>query len=259
MSSSSLIPSAPQVIADAVQRDHRLELHYVADSGEIAVGHTRMIGCDGDTITVAAPRGVGREVRFLEDMQCDAFLFLDQSMYRFKTTVLSCACRARLNKDVVVTGILLARPTQVMAGQRRANFRAALVSDDPVPVELRETDGEPGGPRFSPLGGTTICGRLVDISEGGLGVCVDTAQYSRFRIGMQFFARTRLPDVQSELFALVELRQARPIVDGTASKLGFMFRAWPDQRIFRTSLDPIRRLVFQLEREKVATRRTRAA
>lgn len=259
MSSSDQPIHPDRIIAEAVQRDHRLELHYMSNSGEVMVGHTRMVGCDGQTITVAAPQGVGKAVHFHTDKACDAYLFLEQQMYRFKTTVVSSACRVRLNERMMISGMLIARPNEVIEGQRRANYRSTLLHDEPLAVVLHETDGEAEGPNFCPLEGVTIHGRLVDISEGGLGVRVETGLYSRFKIGMLFFAETRLNDVNADLYALVELRQARPILEGTATKLGFMFRAWPDVRTFRRNLDPIRRLVVQLERTKAANKRVKAA
>jgi c-di-GMP-binding flagellar brake protein YcgR len=247
-----------QVIAEAVTRDHRLELHATNEHGDVVVGHTRMIGVDGDVIHVAEPQGKGKAVTFETGQEVQAYLLYAEKMYRFQTRIVNGACLVQLRgTKTTVAGMAISYPLELAEGQRRTTYRVVVISEGLIPVRLHEVMLEE--PARSPLPGVCIEGAMMDLSEGGFGVRVDTPNFNCFKVGMTFSGCCSLPEIPDKLQFIAELRQTRSITNGSATKLGFMLRAWPDQIAFRRITESMRRFAVQIERKKTTGGKSRAA
>jgi c-di-GMP-binding flagellar brake protein YcgR len=243
----------PDPLLEAVARNAPLELHSLSLDRTIPAARARMLEIDDEAVYLEKPQIIGRNVRISVGQAFVGYFTFDDQIYTFPCTVMQSGRRVRLNSRKLVEGLVLSRPDKVDRGQRRQFYRTSLAAvQQPVRAtfqEVRESLDEPAPVEHAPWKEATI----VDASAGGFGVRVNESNYSQFKIYHNYFVRLTLPETTTELTTMCELRQVRPILDGQATRLGFLLLPWPSQSRLNWQLRPLLAYLTDLQRSRLAS------
>lgn len=245
------IEDVREPLEEACARNVPLELHSLAHERTIPAARARMIDLDEAHIYLEKPQIIGRKVRIHKTQEFEAFFSFADILFTFKTAVVENNATVRLNGRKLVEGLILERPRAVTPGQRRQFFRTSLaVMPANIEAQIQEAadEDEPVPSETAPW----MEARIVDASAGGFGVRIEEPNYSKFKIYRNYFVRFNVPEVSQDLTTLCELRQVRPILDGSATKLGFLLLPWPTQGSLNWQLQPLLSFLTKLQRARMA-------
>jgi len=234
------------LLEGACARNTPLELFRRVGDASLPVARARMLDIDGELIYLEEPQTIGMDVRINAGDPLTAFFSRSEALLCFHTTVKSRSCPVRLNARKVVQGMTIRRPANVKPGQRREYFRTSLATQDPIPVRMHEASSQE--PATCPIGALRYEGRLVDGSGSGLGVRIDGENCSKFKRFRLFFVTFCVPGTEHRLDTLCEVRQARPILDGHAVRIGMFIHPWPTQRHLTRQIQPFLRYLVEVQR-----------
>ena len=235
-----------ELLKKACARSAVLELHRQQGGVLVPAAKARMIRLEDGLIVLDRPQVIGREVPLGMGQTLDAYVYVDDELYTFQTTMTATDCPVPLNKDKNIMGAKIERPSALSKGQRRQFFRTSLALYDPFPVEFHVTDAS--APLETPLGAHHFHGLILDASPGGFGVRVDNVAYSRFKIYDHYYLSFQAPNQKDNSVFLCELRQARAFRDGESVKLGFLLLPWPSQREVDRRIIPLQRYLTDMQR-----------
>jgi len=157
-----------------------------------------------------------------------------------------------LNQQKLVEGLVITRPASVKVGQRRQFYRTMLATiQEPITGLIQEASDLEESPVPDECG-SWVEGVVVDASAGGFGVRIEDSNYSKFKIFHNYFIKVVLPDSGREVVTLCELRQARSILDGQATKLGFLLLPWPSQAKLNWQIQPLLTFLTTMQRNRLA-------
>lgn len=232
MASRAVSEDLATTLEEACARNVSVELHHYDDvSKELIVTRTRMIGLDDENVLLDSPQSIGKTVSYETGQEVETHFLFASRRYTFCSSITSTRCSVRLNESKTIIGMSVARPADVKDGQRRHEFRISLARIEPISVHLHEASAE--DPNACSIDAARFCGRLVNLSSGGVRVRVEKGKRRNVRIGEYFFIEFEIPDGHGPLIFLVELRNVHRIQDNTASLLGFSFLRWTQNDIRR--------------------------
>ncbi|MEC9372290.1 MAG: PilZ domain-containing protein [Planctomycetota bacterium] len=244
--------NAAALLEEACARNVPLEIHRRSPNGSVPCARGRMIWLDENNIYIEQPQTIGREVRLAPNQHVDAFFSLHGEIYGFPSIMFDTDCTIRLNTAKTIRGMSLVRPAELRPGQRRSHYRVSLACQDPIPAIMHATaeetvDAAPWP--YQPFSGT-----IVDASAGGFGVIISHAHARPLEIYDPLFIHFQVPGGTEPLLFLCEIRQIRPLRADLDDKLGLMIVTWPDQRAMTRSIQPLLRMITDIERKSRSPR-----
>lgn len=251
MGRQAIDPETNELLDRAIDRSVRVEIHRSTDWMVLPVASARLIKADDESIWLDKPQVIGKSITLSSNSICECYFQLDDEIYGFKTRVQELDVMFKLNESKGTRGIRLNRPTSILDRQRRQNFRTMLVREDDIFVTVHAC----GTSRVDCV--SIDCwreeGQLLDASAAGLGVRIDRPiRKSELEIFDRLFVRFYVPDDPREITLLTELRQARRVLDNTATRLGLMALPWPNTTHLSRTTAPLERYLMQVQRKSRA-------
>lgn len=212
------------VLHEGCARNVPLELHYHTPDDVVQVFRTRMLDLDGRQLYLDSPQHDGKRTTLNRGRTVSAYLLLNGTRYAFRSRVLNTKCWVQLNNTMRVPGIAILRPKRVQEHQRREDYRVLLAGTDPLHVDLHEADAD--NPDVCPMTAARFSGRVIDLSRGGMCLCVERERRQRVVTGEYYFVNGVIPDGEGEIAMLVEVRHFGTIARTGAWRLGVRFTSW---------------------------------
>lgn len=249
MTVNTIQPDSPEFLSllkSACERNMPVEIHKHTGDAATPVARARMMCMDNERLFLDEPQTIGKIVKMGKNTPVDVYFFVGDQLHMFSTTIASMQCRVRLNVSKILVGMALNLPSKVQQGQRRARFRTSLSTYTPIPITLIEASDDLNS---SPIDAARFEGRLVDGSDGGLGILLDFDRPRKFRIYGRWFVHLHLPGASERTLLGCELRQVRTLRKNETMKIGLMTLPWPNTRAMRERMRPLALLMTSVERE----------
>ena len=237
------------LLTQATLRNHQLELQASDSEGDMVVARTRVIGFTEGHLVIAQPRGLGKDTRASWFKCVDAYLIMSGKVFRFRTSVVQFGFEYQLNAEKRCSAATLTMPQSLEETQRRNYFRVSMASQPPIQGMAAKLITEE--PVHSPLEGPKLEGLVANLSEGGIGIRVETPYHMRYTLDERYSITFTLPGEEKPVMIVGRLMNTRSIRKGEASRFGFMFLHWPDPHFFGKAIQPIRRFVVSCQREQM--------
>lgn len=216
--------AAAEIVADACARNTAAELHIEQPDGGLLTAWARMLGCQNELIQLDQPQAASGAIALAPGQCVAVFLHLKGKRYCFHSAVVEPRVRIRLNERMVVAGIALERPFELVEAQRRDDFRVSVAGTRDISVCFHGLTVPAPGP--VPLDVPRFRGRIVDISTGGMAVLIARTELRHVRLGELFYSEFLLPDADQPLTPVCQARHASLVRTDTARLVGMQFMPW---------------------------------
>ena len=237
----------PQALLnEACARNLTVELHFHAPNDEVLVAKSRFLGLDEQHVFLDKPQSIGKPIELSLRQRFDAYMALQESRFAFQSQVVDLQRLMQLNRKMRVIGIVIARPTSIKEGQRRAYFRASLLGNRTVCANVHASSLEAEG--AAPINAQPFTAEMINLSVGGVALNVDIEHGRKIRIGDELFIGFDEPGEDQEYMLLAEVRQTRKIAEDTAVRLGMQFKAWPSAAHLRRVQRDMQKFITRLQR-----------
>lgn len=213
-----------EVVAEACARNMPAELHIQNPDGDMATAWARLLECHDETIQLDQPQAGSGTINLTPRQRVTVFLHVRGKRYRFHSFVVEPRARIRLNERMVVTGISLAFPNELVEAQRREDFRISVAGTHNIPVRFHGLTVPSPGP--VPLDVPRFEGRIIDVSAGGAAVLVARTELRSVRLGELFYSEFTLPGDDQPLAPVCQARHSQLVRTDTAHMLGMQFVPW---------------------------------
>jgi len=238
-------PTVEELMAAGCDRNIPVEIHKHTGNAAIPVARARMMCKDGERLYLDEPQTIGKDVKMGKGTNVDVFCSIGDQLFTFTTSVASMQCKVRLNKTKELVGMALNLPASVAQGQRRSRFRTSLALQTPIPVSMHQASMDLNS---APIDAARFDGRLVDASDGGIGVMFDFDRPYKFKMYDRWIVRFVIPGESETTVLGCELRQARTIREDETMKVGLLALPWPSPRAMRERMLPMARYLTGIER-----------
>jgi c-di-GMP-binding flagellar brake protein YcgR len=228
------------------ERNISVEIHKHTGDAAVPVARARMMCTDSERLFLDEPQTIGKEVQMGKNTAVDVYFSLGDKLYTFATTIASMQCKVRLNQTKTLIGMAINLPKKIDQGQRRSRFRTSLALHTPIPVTLCEASGDCNS---CPLDAFRFEGRIVDGSEGGLGILLEFDRPRKFKVFGRWIVEFHIPGESETTVLGCELRQVRTIRENELMKIGIMALPWPNTRAMRERMQPLARHLNSIERQ----------
>lgn len=298
-SSQSRKPDPGTVIASACDRNIPICVVRPRQAGRVPMARGRMLSRADDTIEIDRVQIPGLELHFSkgDDLQC--YFSIGQTLYQFRTKLLTICEPKRLNARMLIPGMSIAMPGSISKGDRRNIYRVSVAARadrptvsawrliQPTPRQLGSEEAElenaemptmPSG-AFNPHGlslekvaskleaGPDYSGWVVDATENGLGIRLETIRAARFDIFEPILIRVTIPAEAAcvaddgtdlhDLAFIAEVRSKREIGDD-GCRLGIVLLDEHDVQHMRQKRNVLRKYLADIQREHLRNTRERA-
>lgn len=238
------------VIDEADSRNLQLEMHHRTMNGHLTVAKSRILGVDGDAISIAEPQAIGKTCNFPTGRVVEVFMNFKGKTFAFKSKIVRTRHIIQLNKQQRVRGMLISRPKSITERQKRSIYRVSLaMHSPPLLVHMHEVMSDTV--LAAPIDAKQHKAIAVNASEEGLGLRIEGVTYTRFKIGSTYCLRFRTPNHADEFTLYGEVRHTRPILDGEAAVMGFMFLPIPDRQAMQRKLQPFAQFLHGVQRASI--------
>lgn len=253
-----------QILQEACDRNIPLELHYVNTNmsaqryePDVLYAQTRLLGVDEKKIYLDSPQSIGKIVNLRVGWKVHAFFSIQKTLYSFDSLVTDLRQMVVLNREKTVVGMCLATPTTIRSGQRREDHRLSLLGQQPIKIEIHETNKD--NPSACPIGAKRFHALGVNLSRGGIGTKMEGEERFLLRFGQWYFLSFLLPQDPEPFLFLVELRCIRDLEKTEARRFGFQFLRWPDPIRSRERQARLGRILAAMERTSLRSKSQAAA
>jgi len=243
-------------LQEACDRNVPLEIHYINPNmsrdridSDILIAQTRMLGVDEKRIYLDSPQCIGKQVRLCRGRKVDGYFTIQNTIYKFTTTVTDTNCMVILNREKTIVGMCLQTPTVISEGQRREDHRISVQSLEPIRVVLHE--GIKNQPGQAPIDAKKFEGTMVNISRGGMAIKFEKEDRFLLKFGYWYYLNFSLPGEEEPFLFLAELRHIDELFNGQARRIGFQFLNWPDPMKMRGKIGVLNRFLSKLERSQL--------
>ncbi|MGD9690452.1 MAG: hypothetical protein AB7K52_12000 [Phycisphaerales bacterium] len=243
-------------LAEAVSRNSPVEIVRLDGADDAPPGRGRLLEIREHELVLEKVQVIGREVAFGGGSIVECYFSYKGQLFQFRSEIKETGVPFRLNDQFMVPGMTLARPKQVVAGQRRRVFRVSLGSLSEPPVvqiwSMRTTErgfnkalaayteaeqllqqqmkANPKAKFMAlPVRPTLIDGidmeppdyegTASEASDTGLGVVIEQCTYTRFKVFEPIALRIHLGETQPAIPFFAEVRHTREIRQQT-TRLG---------------------------------------
>ncbi len=216
--------AALEIVAEACARNLPAELHIQQLDGDVVTAWAQMLGCQNELVQLDQPQAGSGSITLAPRQRVKVFLYVRGKRYRFHSAVAEPRARIRLNERMVVTGIALEWPSELVEAQRREDFRVSVAGTHDIPVRLHGLTVPAPGP--VPLDVHRFQGRIIDISAGGMAVLIARTEIRNVQLGELFYSEFILPEDDQPLAPVCQSRHANLIRADTAHLVGMQFMPW---------------------------------
>lgn len=245
-------PAALEIVVEACARNMPAELHIQQPDGDVVTAWARMLGCQNELVQLDQPQAGSGSISLAPRQPVKVVLHVKGRRYRFDSTVVEPQARIRLNERMVVTGISLALPSELVEAQRRADFRVSVAGTHDTPVRFHSLTVPAPGP--VPLDVHRFHGRILDISTGGMAVLIAQTELRNIQRGELFYSEFILPEDDQPLAPVCQARHTSLVRAGTARLVGMQFMPWIGCDAKQMN-QRIRRFVIAEQRRQLRLRR----
>lgn len=243
-------PDVQKVLEVAVARHLEVELHIYDDSGDLSVTQTQLMPIEGNHLVVVQRVPTQQEVPYAQGQDIECYVKVDEPLYYFQSHIRSIRSKTAQDGRTRVDALILTQPKTLEQRQRRNTFRVSLASLGEIRVEFYEIHTLE--PMCCPINPLPLTGKLVNVSEGGIGVRVEAIWCPEFEMGRPYIAEFTLPGDDTPLWYVTEYRHDQTILNGNAAILGFKLLDWPDKRDLQQRLRPLVKLHSDIQRRQTA-------
>lgn len=238
------------VIDEADSRNLQLEMHHRTMNGHLTVAKSRILGVDGDAISIAEPQAIGKTFNLPSGRVVEVFMNFKGKTFAFKSKILKTRHIIQLNKEQRVRGMLISRPTAISERQKRSIYRVSLAMHSPaLLVSMHEIVSDTV--LACPIDAKRHKASAVNASEEGLALRIEGVPYTRFKIGSTYCLTFRTPDHPHEFMLYAEVRHTRSILEGEATVIGMMFLPIPDRQAMQRKLQPFGQFLHAVQRSSI--------
>ncbi len=216
--------AAPDIIAEACARNLPAELHIQQSDGDVVTAWARMLGWQNERVQLDQPQTGSGSITLSPHQRVTVFLHVKGKRCRFHSAVVEPRARIRLNERIVVTGIALAWPSELVEAQRREDFRVSVAGTHDIPVRFHGLTVPAPGP--VPLDVPRFCGRMIDVSAGGMAVLIARTELRAVQLGELFYGEFTLPEDDRPLTPVCQARHANLVRTDTTHLVGMQFVPW---------------------------------
>lgn len=213
-----------EIVAEACARNLPAELHIQQPDGDVVSAWARMLGCQNELVQLDQPHAGSGSITLAPRQRVKVFLYVRGKRYRFHSAVAEPRARIRLNERMVVTGIALEWPSELVEAQRREDFRVSIAGAHDIPVRFHGLTVPAPGP--VPLDVSRFQGRIVDVSAGGMAVLIARTELRTVQLGELFYGEFTLPEDDRPLTPVCQARHAKLIRTDTTHLVGIQFVPW---------------------------------
>jgi hypothetical protein len=276
-----------EILQEACDRNTPVCVIRPAETGRVPMARGRLLGLNETTIDIDEVQVPGLNLEFRLHDDLDAYFSMNKTLFHFRTRLLASCEPKRLNHRMIIQGMTLARPGAIEEGDRRGLYRVSLGGlADRVGIEVwrlraaqREMIDEGDGleddeditglpPVAFNLEGLDLStvdadrkrqpdygGWLIDGTETGFGLRLEYVRPERFSMFEPVLVKLRLPESNSAIRFLCEVRSKRPVSeDGT--KLGVVVIPESDTRSGGEKTQAMRRFLTDVQRAQLQRSRT---
>ena len=240
-------PQAHALLSRVRDRNSNLEIQFEDEDGVLVVAKCRVIELDDQYVYLDEPQCIGRDLKLRPRQQIDAYLTVDETLYVFRASVNRLKCLVKLNDRKRVVGVVLERPRNIAAGQRRRYFRVSLLGQEPVPVKLHGALNDGSG--ATAIETWQASGSLINLSVSGAAVRVDNVAPRVIPVDSNLFLNFHLPGNDEPFRFMARVRQVREIDQGIALRVGIDFMPKPSRRYVQIQQRLVQKFVTEIQRE----------
>lgn len=153
----------------------------------------------------------------------------------------------RVNSEVSVEAVLLRRPTEIKAVQRRATYRVSVPEDFELAVRIWRI-GREANIKDRPMSASEVPCRLLNLSIGGIGVMLENRDDHSLAIHPADRLRIELSHAGESLIMEGRLRYPQQKIRDRACRAGIQFLALQDDIEGRRITAILTRLTGELQR-----------
>ncbi len=195
------------------------------------------------------------EQHIVSGQQCAISFKSSEKKVSFIARVLQLDAQFKVNEQTVLPALLVDRPSEVKAIQRRKNYRVRIPQDSglrtrmwKIPEHWYLTD--------KPTSAAEMSVQLRDISTGGVGVTFLSRSEQSPRVLADERIRVAIkPEDQEEFVLEGRIRSPRPDPDGQSIRAGVQFTKLQDGVEGRQILSELTKIVGALQLDDVRHRR----
>jgi hypothetical protein len=288
--------SAREILDEACGRNVPICVVRPQEAGRVPMARGRLLSLGDGGIDIDRVQVPGREVRFARGDELEAFFSMGQTLYQFRTTLLTLSEPKRLNAKFLIPGMSLSVPGAIDTGDRRNVFRVSVAARDDrpdvsawrVPVPVADDEPEDGADEMPAMPSSAFnihgidmgsvidrleqpadhTGWLVDATDSGLGIRLEAVGPARFSIFDPVLLRVVMPPAVaveagengafSSMEFLAEVRSKRPVGDD-GSRLGLVLIDGGSEAVTARKKNLLRRYLALVQREQLRKNRERAA
>ena len=241
-----------EIVDRACARNTAAELHIQQPDGILLTAWARMLGYQNELVRLDQPQADSGRIALSPGQPVTVFLHVDGRRYRFHSAVVEPRVRIRLNERMVVAGITLEWPSELIEAQRREDFRVSIGGTRDLPVRFHGLTVPAPGP--VPLDVPRFRGRIIDVSAGGMAVLIARTEIRNVRLGELFYSEFSLPQDDQPFTPVCQARHASLVRTDTARLVGMQFMPWIGCEAKQIS-QRIRRFVVAEQRRQLRRRR----
>jgi c-di-GMP-binding flagellar brake protein YcgR len=236
------------LLDEAVARNCGIVLSYPSD-GMLRHHKSRFLGECSDGIWVESPP---QEAKLADALIAAAkpagFSFKNgANKVVFTAVLLKREPEHRVNEEVSVEAVLLQRPKEIKAVQRRAAYRVRVPQDYEMTVRLWRI-GREADLRDKPMSASEIPCKLIDLSVGGIGLLLENREGKSVAIHPADRLRLELTHLGESLVVEGRLRYPEQKPRNDACRAGIQFCALEDAMQGRRVLQALTRITGELQR-----------
>jgi hypothetical protein len=243
-----MIDESSHLLDEAVARNCGLVLSYPSD-GMLRHHKSRFLGESEDGIWVESPP---QEALLAEALIASAkpagFSFKHgANKVVFSAPLLRRDPQYRVNAELVVEAVLLQRPQQLKAVQRRAAYRVRVPQDYEMTVRLWRI-GRDANLRDKPMSACEIACKLIDISVGGIGLLLENRDGKSLAVHPADRLRIELTHMGDSVVIEGRLRYPQQKPKNDVVRAGIQFLSLEDGLEGRRIMQALTRITGELQR-----------
>lgn len=214
--------SGQEALKEACDRNIPVEVFRAADRGR-APARGRLLSFEDDQLIIEKLQMIGSKFELPRGTMIEGYFRHGSQLFRLDSEVKESMVAARLNGRLIVPALKLCRPRRIAPGQRRSVFRVNTSARPDAPRALiwlaptfAAPDPEAPPPEPAPFGELPsnppdFRARVINASDAGLGLLIDSCLYSRLRHMQPIVVAVKFADDPAPLVLSATVRHAAPV------------------------------------------------
>jgi c-di-GMP-binding flagellar brake protein YcgR len=247
---------AHEILSEAVERNSAIVLS-LPSAGMLRHHKSRFLGetDQGVWVELIPAERVLIDSLIAESKPCGVSFKVGDQKISFLGKPLQVEMEYRVNDQTVLPALLLERPTDVKAIQRRNNYRVRVPQDCDLKLQVWRIP-ETVRVKDKPNRAAELSVKLCDISVGGLGVALHPIDGQPPKVLPGERLRVFLQNGESEAMIIEgRLRSSRPMPGSDVVQTGIQFKGLQEGMEGRQTLSELTAIIGELQRAEVRRHR----